>query len=57
MLGDFPMFLTSDFENLGELGNGAQGKVFKVMHLKSNEIKAIKCMITREPELIFQVNS
>lgn len=53
---DFPTFLSHNYEKLEEIGSGAQGKVFKVLEKNSKQVKAIKCMRTRDPELISQVN-
>ena len=54
-LQDFPSFLLKDYERLEEIGQGAQGIVFKVKDRKTEQIKAIKCLKTREPELRAQV--
>lgn len=53
---DFPTFLSHNYEKIEEIGSGAQGKVFKVLEKSSQQIKAVKCMRTRDPELISQVN-
>lgn len=52
---DFPRFLQENYENLEKIGEGAQGKVFKVLEKKTESIKALKCLRTDEPELISQV--
>lgn len=53
---NFPSFISQDYENIEEIGKGCQGKVYKVRDKRTNLIKAIKCMKTRDLELISQVN-
>lgn len=52
---DFPSFLTQHYEKIAEIGKGAQGRVYKVREKSTQQIKAMKCMKTRDPELISQV--
>lgn len=54
-LAEFPSFLSNDYENLAKLGEGVQGKVFKVLEKSTQQIKALKCMKTLECEIISQV--
>lgn len=54
-LQNFPLFLCQDYEKIEEIGGGAQGSVFKVLEKKTQKVKALKCMKTKEAEIIAQV--
>lgn len=49
-LGAAPPRVREEFENLGELGSGAAGKVFRARHRATGQLVAIKSLLTRVQE-------